>query len=181
MQSQGDTYALDLGLGIPELPYFQNISVLPYSVPDLPLDPLDVSVLPDSDDDLLPCRQPLTPWPTKLPIELALGGEPLEETLCRFDVSIDDYAKWSYMPAFRKALSVAAKEIRENGVTFKRLCGIIAEDYLKDLDFALHDPKVPFVTKLSAFSTITKLAGLEPKDEKANPSNQNMVNIQINL
>jgi hypothetical protein len=174
MYGQDDLYALDLRLGGIERPFIDD-------GPNY----TSVDLLPEPpEDDLLPARYnpPLIPWPVKLPIDLALGGEPTEDTLARFEVTQSDYDRWLAMPAFRKALSDASKEIRENGVTFKRLCGRIAEDYLGELDTALHDPKVGLALKLSAFNTITKLAGLDPKDEKTDSSkNNNLVNIQINL
>jgi len=152
---------------------------------DLGLDPVFTPALyvdpTEPDIKTLLARNPLTPWPIKLPTELALGGEPLETTLARNDSTIDDYARWALMPAFRKALADAAKEIRENGSTFRGLCRSIAEDWLSELDTALHNPVIQFTSKLDAFKTLTKLAGLEPKEEKVQPNAGNMVNIQINL
>jgi hypothetical protein len=123
----------------------------------------------------------VTPWPTKLPFELALGGEPTLTTLDRYGVTEDEYARWSLMPAFRHALSDAMKEMRENGVSFKRMCAVIAEDYLAELDKSLHDPHIGFALKLNAFNAVTKLGGLEPVMQKETPNTANMVNIQINL
>lgn len=126
-------------------------------------------------------RQPITPWPVKLPLELALGGEPTLAILERNDVTEDEYAKWSLMPAFRRALSEAMKEMREQGVSFKRMCAVIAEDYLTELDRSLHDPHIGFALKLSAFNAVTKLGGLEPQPVKEAPSMANAVQININL
>ena len=162
-----DIFCLDLGLGgtppsfTPDLYSFQD-ETPPLQLPEP--------------------RNPLTPWPARLPFDLALGGEPQNDTLARHGVTEDDYVKWALMPSFRRALAAAAKEIRDDGVTFKRICASIAEDFLPELDARLHDKVVPFAQKLDAFKTVTRLAGLEPKEEKG-PANQNsnLVNIQINL
>ncbi len=126
-------------------------------------------------------RDPLTPWPAKLPLELALGAEPQEAVLLRLNVSEDDFCRWALMPAFRRALAEAAKVVREEGLTFRMLCQGIAQDFLPVLDQKLHDPDVGFSAKLDAFKYVSKLGGLEPKEVKETQSTGNMVNIQINL
>ncbi len=137
--------------------------------------------VPDDEPLYTVPRQPVTPWPAKLPLELALGGEPTLNTLERYGVTEDDYAKWSLMPAFRRALSEAMKEMREQGLPFKRLCASIAEDFLGELDSKLHDPTIGFALKLDAFKTVTKLGGLEIQPVKEASNQANQVNIQINL
>ena len=140
---------------------------------------------PFSDDTNLPVTTtapPLTPWPTRLPIDLAMGVETHEQVLLRHGVSAEDYQQWAMTLAFRRALAGAAKEVRDNGLTFKRLCASIAEDFLGEIDAKLHDPELGFTTKMDTFRTVAKLGGLEPKEDKAATSqNANMVNIQINL
>lgn len=122
----------------------------------------------------------IIPWPPNLPLELALGGDP-EETLQRFNVTEEEYAKWATMPAFRRALSEASKQVREQGLTFKVLCQGIALDFLPTLDQKLHDPSVPFAQRHAALKDVVRWGGLEPKDEKIAATTGNMVNIQINL
>lgn len=127
-------------------------------------------------------REPVYPWPPKLPYDLALGADTEEVILLRHGVTKDDYLRWALTHPFRRALAESAKDIRDNGVTFKRICAGIAEDFLGELDEKLHDPAVGFSTKMDAFRTVTKLAGLEPKEDKsAAPQSANMVNIQINI
>lgn len=123
----------------------------------------------------------LTPWPPGLPRELAMGGESPEEIMNRCGVSEADYIKWAAMPAFRRALSDAAKEVREQGASFKILCQGIALDFLPVLDQQLHNDRVPLALKIDALKKIVEWSGLAPREEKVQQGSANMVNIQINL
>lgn len=133
--------------------------------------------------ELLPVkREPIYPWPPKLPFEIALGAETEESILLRYNVSQDDYLRWALTPAFRRALAESAKIVREQGLTFKMLCQGIAQDFLQVLDENLHSEHVAFSTKLAAFQTVTKLAGLEPQAQKDEGKGlANAVQININL
>lgn len=127
-------------------------------------------------------RKHITPWPAKLPLDLALGAESPEQTLLRHNVKIEDYTRWTGMIAFRRALADAAKDVHEQGLTFKLQCSGIAQDFLEVIDQHLHDERTGFGAKMDAFKTITKLAGLEPKDaSKETGTGAGLVNIQINL
>lgn len=129
-----------------------------------------------------PGRTPPVPWPANLPLELALGADPQDQILARNGVSDDDFARWALSPAFRRALAEAARDVREQGLTFKMVCQGIASDFLQELDSCMHDPSIGFATRLDAFKTVTKLAGLEPKDQKdVGNQNANLVQININL
>ena len=143
--------------------------------------PFGMSGFDDVAETLPMVRTPLTPWPAKLPFELAIGGEPLIQTLDRHNCTEDDYARWALMPAFRRALSEAMKEMNEQGLPFKRVCAEIAKDFLTVIDQKLHDPDVGFALKMDTFKHIAKLGGLEPVQAKEAVTSGNMVNIQINL
>lgn len=137
----------------------------------------------NAESEALPVkREPVTPWPAKLPLDLALGAEPPEQTLLRHNVKLEDYTRWTGMIAFRRALADAAKEVHEQGLSFKLQCAGIAQDFLEVLDSHLHDERTGFSAKMDAFKTVTKLAGLEPRDaSKEAGVGAGLVNIQINL
>lgn len=169
-----DIFSLDLGLPADPAPSFTpKIQNLPaFTDFDCPEEITNYPTL----------REPLTPWPSRLPTEIALGADSLENILMRHDATEEDYINWAMMPAFRRALAEAAKDVRENGLTFKGLCRGIAEDFLPELDQKLHDKLVPFAQKLDALKSIVRWAGLEPKEDKnLAAQSQNLVNIQINL
>lgn len=123
----------------------------------------------------------LTPWPSGLPRELAMGGESPEAIMERCGVKEEDYIKWAAMPAFRRALSDAAKEVREQGASFKILCQGIALDFLPVLDQQLHNDRVPLALKIDALKKIVEWSGLAPKEEKVQQGMTNQVQICINL
>lgn len=155
---------------------------LPFAPPSPATFAFDDSHFTPEIDNPPAIRQPLTPWPSNLPRELALEGSSTSEVLQRCGVSDEEYTYWATLPAFRKALSDAAKEVREQGMSFKILCQGIALDFLPVIDQKLHDNTVPFDKKMDAFKYISKLASLEPKDEKNSDAGKGtMVNIQINL
>ena len=135
-----------------------------------------------SDDAPVPAKlNNQTPWPAKLPFDLALGLESQDDLCLKHSVDPLDFDRWTYSEAFRRAVAVATREIKEQGITFKRLCSSIAEDFLPELDNALHSAHIAFGTKLDAFKTITKLAGLEVQSDKDKTGGSPQVNIQINL
>ena len=175
-----DIFCLDLGL-----PGDPPPAIAPFNPKD-PSTYIDETCQlydPFSDDaPPTPERKPLTPWPPSLPVEIALGADSMDNILLRNGVTEEEDVGGTLTPAFRRALAEAAKDIRENGLTFRGLCRGIAEDFLPELDQKLHDKLIPFAQKLDALKSVVKWAGLEPKEEKAVASaNSNLVNIQINL
>lgn len=169
--SPSDLYTLDLGLD-PE----------PAFTPD-PYTPHNSNFYDDDEPEILPAvrASSLPPWPPNLPRELALGGESIEATLTRCGCTEADYFKWAAIPAFRREISDANKELAENGTSFKMLCRGIAKDFLPVLDQKLHDPCVPLALKADIFKYVTKVGGLEPKEEKGPSGGGTTVAIQINL
>lgn len=166
----------DLGLDTTPAP-IRALNLQPHTNALFSSEPDDAELLPAT---LIP-RSPLIPWPSNLPRELAMGGDSTEEILMRNGLTDEDYLRFSAMPAFRRALSDAAKEVREGGASFRVLCHGIALDFLPVLDEKLHDPTVALAQKLDAFKHVVKLAGLEPKEDKGSTGGAPQVNIQINL
>ena len=151
--------------------------------PALVAEPHQFTTLPYQDDtpNFPALRNPLTPWPARLPFEIAMGGAPIEEIFLRNNITEAEYQQWATMPSFRRALSDAGKEVLDSGASWRVLCHGIAMDFLPTLDQKLHDPTVALTTKIDVLKKIVQWAGLEPKEEKTQNQNQNMVNIQINL
>ena len=147
----------------------------------LQIDDLILPMLPEESTTLPSTRTSPHPWPPRLPLDLALGAESQDQILDRYSISNDDFARWALTPAFRRAVAEAARDVREQGLTFKLLCQSIAQDFLQELDACMHDKTIGFANRLDAFKTISKLAGLEPKDTKEQSTGANLVQININL
>lgn len=124
---------------------------------------------------------PLNPWPINLPMEIALCEGDVESVFLARGISQEDYTKWATMPSFRKALSDAASEVRNHGISFKTTVTAMINDFLPLLDQALHDDNVGLSTKIDVLKSMVKWAGLEPKEDKVVAAPPNQVNIQINL
>lgn len=124
----------------------------------------------------------LTPWPAKLPLELALNNEPLADTLARLNVTPENYARFCDMPAFRRALSDAAANLRDNGLQFTTICQGIAMEALPFFDQMLQNPDLPPTLRVTMMDKVVTWGKLLPKEEKASAGdNQNTVNIQFNF
>lgn len=180
MKSSGnvtDIETYDLELDIPLIPELDV--ALPVQTIDNTL--FNVDDFSDDDPNLPARREPVTPWPAKLPFDLALGVEPPEQIFLRYNISPEEYQSWVKTIAFRRALAEASKTVGEQGLSFKVLCQGIAHDFLSVIDTHLHDESTGFSTRMDAFKTVTRLAGLEPKTEKTDAGDSKMVNIQINL
>jgi hypothetical protein len=127
-------------------------------------------------------RRTPSEWPAQLPVAIALGLEDIHSILSRFDISEERYELLKPVPAFRKAMAEAQRDVREQGHTFKLKCKGIAEDFLDSLYLELHNPRVGLSTKVDVFKYLTRIAGLEPQAQSAQQGgNAPQVNIQINL
>lgn len=145
------------------------------------LEPTGEAFLPLAPIYKEPEIHPLSEWPAQLPMALALQVETVPEILDRFDITPERFELLKPLPAFRKAVSDAAREVRENGYTFKMKCRGIAEDFLDNLYQIMHDAATPISTKFEMMKYLVKMAGLEPAPVAAAQANQQAVQININL
>jgi hypothetical protein len=121
-------------------------------------------------------------WPAQLPVALALEVEDTPSILDRFGITPERFELLRPLPAFRKAVAEAQRDVREQGHTFKLKCKGIAEDFLDSLYVELQNPQVGLSTKVDVFKYLTKMGGLEPQVAAVSAqSNAPVVQIQINL
>jgi hypothetical protein len=124
----------------------------------------------------------LSEWPAQLPVALALQVEDLPQILDRFGLTLERYKTLAPLPAFRKALAEAQRDVREKGHTFSIKCRGIAEDFLDTLYLALHDPSVGLSAKVDILKWLAKMGSLEPVvAQAAATSSMPNIAIQINL
>lgn len=140
------------------------------------------ATLPERGDAPEPAyKSTISQWPAELPMALALGVDDIPAILKKYHISPERFELLKPVPAFRKALSDAMREVREHGHTFRAKAAAIAEDFLETLDGELHNPSVGLSTKVDVFKYLTKVGNLEPKPEAPTQNQANTVNIQINL
>jgi hypothetical protein len=108
----------------------------------------------------------LSEWPPQLPVALALQVEDLPHILDRFNLTPERFELLKPLPAFRKAVAEAEREVRETGHTFKLKCKGIAEDFLDTIYLELHNDSVGLSTKVDMFKYLVKMGGLEPIPQK---------------
>lgn len=148
------------------------------------LSPGQTVFLPSYFDDAPATKalHPLSEWPAQLPIALALQVEDIPAILDRFGITPERFELLKPLPAFRKAVAEAQRDVREQGHTFKLKCKAIAEDFLDTLYLELQSDSVGLSTKVDVFKYLTKMGGLEPQAAAvAQGTGQPQVNIQINL
>ena len=122
----------------------------------------------------------LSEWPAQFPVALAMQVEDIPAILARFEITPERFELLKPLPAFRKAVAEAQRDVREQGHGFRLKCRGIAEDFLDTLYFALQDSTVGLSTKIDVFKYITKMGGLEPVPVPATAASS-AVAVQINI
>lgn len=123
----------------------------------------------------------LSPWPPRLPFDLALGIDGIDILSQRYDLTRSEIEAFSLVPSFRMEVDKHLREIRENGVSFKEKAKVQAEEYLMKLHDIVVDPDAPASVRLDGIKSVVKWAGYEPKETKEGQAQQPQFNIQINL
>jgi hypothetical protein len=130
---------------------------------------------------LSPFGSTAQPWPNRLAFDIALGDDP-EEARLHYELSEDEFLRIIHHPAFRKEVADHARDIRENGISFKSKARLFAETYLAEVDEIVGNREIGATIRLDAIKSVVKWAGLEPQATKnAEASTQPQFNIQINL
>jgi len=130
--------------------------------------------------DETPSKKYLSEWPAQFPVALAMEVEDLPAILARFEITPERFELLKPLPAFRKAVAEAQRDVREQGHTFKLKCKGIAEDFLDNLYHELQNPQVGLSTKVDVFKYLTKMGGLEPVPVPATAASS-AVAVQINI
>ena len=103
----------------------------------------------------------------RLAYELALRMEPAEETFARY--GYDEAAAIALMesPAFSGLLDRTAKDVQENGLSFKAKARAQAEDLLAHSYDLATDPLCSAAVRADLIKWTAKVAGLEPTSKDA--------------
>ena len=105
-------------------------------------------------------------WPPKLVFDLALGLDNPEEIACRYDITTEQLDRLFEFPKFRQDVASLTRELRENNTIFLNKAKVQAETYLEDMHLLMQSADTSPRDKIEIFKTLTKLADLEPKQER---------------
>ena len=105
---------------------------------------------------------------------------PVGEILARHNITAAQLHSLMQSPAFSKALHGYAKELRENGASFRLKARIQAEELLKSNWKIIHDPATPPGVAVKAIENTVRWADLEPRKDM-DTSSRPAITVNIDL
>lgn len=126
-------------------------------------------------------ENPTNPWDPRLILDLAIGVDGIEDILTRYDLTEAEFEALASTPLFRRELSLAIRDARENGAPFANKARVQAESYLPVIDTMVVDPTTPASVRLEAIRSIVKWGKLEVDKAAEKASDKVQVNVQINF
>lgn len=97
---------------------------------------------------------------------LALGMEDDLVVASRHGLSVEQYAELAAQPWFQRAVEAQRAEYEKNGVTFKQTAKWMAGEILPKFFLMISDNSASFSQVHEGLKTLSKLGGLEPKEDK---------------
>jgi len=102
----------------------------------------------------------------KFILELAAGMEDPDELARRYHLTDTGWANLKEDNNFQKVVEAKRTELQKSGYTFRLKAALAAESLLDDIYLGAKDMDASLSAKLEAFKYLTKLGGLEPKEDK---------------
>jgi len=97
---------------------------------------------------------------------IALGMEDELIVASRHGLSVEQYKELAATPWFQLQVTAKRSEFAKNGVTFKAKSAWMAGDILDQVYLLASSPDASLGQKHEVLKTLSKLGGLEPKEEK---------------
>lgn len=97
---------------------------------------------------------------------IALGMEDDLIVASRHGLSVEQYHELAASPWFQLQVAAKRSEFAKNGVTFKAKSAWMAGDILDQVYLLASSPDASLGQKHEVLKTLSKLGGLEPKEEK---------------
>lgn len=155
-----------------------SLSNLPEG-PELPAEPENGA----TDDFDPPARESVDPsllgFPPMLPVELALGEDPVREICASYGIDKAAFTKLCANPAFGKAVKDAKEMLAKEGMGFRMKARMQAEALLKTSWALIHSPGTAPSVKADLIKNTFKVAGFEPKESDRAPIMPLQINIQL--
>lgn len=102
----------------------------------------------------------------KFILELAAGMEEPDVLARRYNITDAGWANLKDDNNFQKVVEAKRAELQKSGYTFRLKAALAAESLLDDIYLGAKDIDASLSAKLEAFKYLTKLGGLEPKEDK---------------
>lgn len=102
----------------------------------------------------------------KFVLELAAGMEDPDALARRYNLTDTGWAQLRDDNNFQKVVEAKRTELQKSGYTFRLKAALAAESLLDDIYLGAKDIDASLSAKLEAFKYLTKLGGLEPKEDK---------------
>ena len=121
-------------------------------------------------------------FPDKLPIELALGLNPVKDICDSYGLTKDDFAAICKIPQFKAAYEWALEEKMKVGGATRLRCAMMTDEAVSTLYFAMTDPENSINQRAAHAKDIIRLAGHEPPKpkEQADEGDKFAINIHFN-
>jgi hypothetical protein len=107
-------------------------------------------------------------WPSSLPLELALGQQPVRDICRAYGIARTEYARLRADPAFRRAVEEAIETLQEEGASFQLKARAQAEALLTTSWGLIHRPldEVSASVKATLIQMTIRCAGLDQSVEQ---------------
>jgi hypothetical protein len=125
-------------------------------LPEIGDEPLELGWAPKTQLDI----------PPELVISIAQGMEEPDEIAARHGFIGEKWEKLKSWQPFTKAVADHRAELERSGYSFKVKAAFMAEDMLSETYIKAKSPDASFAQKLQAVQFFTRVAGLEPKEDK---------------
>jgi len=111
-----------------------------------------------------------SPWPARLPFDLALGVDGIEDLEERYELTSEQIVYLLTLPEFQRQVRSHKDDIVTNGISFKQKAKLQAETYLTVVDQIVASASNSAAVRLDAIKSVVRWAGLEPKPDSTSNS-----------
>lgn len=100
--------------------------------------------------------------PSTAVVDVALGMEPAEKILARYDLTPSQIASILAFPPFQTQVERCRAELESSGVVFKTKNALLADMMQEDIYRTASNKATPLAQKLEAYRTFARFGGLDP-------------------
>lgn len=139
-------------------------------LPDFRDEPIDVGYVPTTQFQI----------PPELVITIAQGMVDPDEAAAKHNITPQNWEKLKSWPPFLAAVDAHRADLAASGYTFRVKAKFMAEELAEKTFVRAMGPDATFAQQFQATQFFTRVAGLEPKEEKAAASGEGF-SVTINM